>query len=112
MYGSNSNSNNTSPNNNNPSNSINIKSISERRKKGKHAFITEYRRIVWERIIWPLVIESKKEFIDKISSQVMPTPPNYRQIILINRGDIPILDSSQLDEIEMGPNRCSISGVA
>jgi glyoxylase-like metal-dependent hydrolase (beta-lactamase superfamily II)/rhodanese-related sulfurtransferase len=54
----------------------------------------------------------REEFIDKISSQVMPTPPNYRQIILINKGDIPILDSSQLHEIEMGPNRCSISGVA
>jgi glyoxylase-like metal-dependent hydrolase (beta-lactamase superfamily II)/rhodanese-related sulfurtransferase len=51
----------------------------------------------------------REEFIDKISSQVMPTPPNYRQIILINKGDVPILDSSQLHEIEMGPNRCSIS---
>jgi glyoxylase-like metal-dependent hydrolase (beta-lactamase superfamily II)/rhodanese-related sulfurtransferase len=54
----------------------------------------------------------REEFIDKIASQVMPTPPNYRQIILINRGNFPILDSSQLHEIEMGPNRCNISGVA
>lgn len=52
----------------------------------------------------------REEFIDKISSQVMPTPPNYRQIILINRGDTPILGSSQLHELEMGPNRCSIPG--
>lgn len=55
---------------------------------------------------------AREEFIDKMASQVMPTPPNYRQIILINRGNVPILDSSQLHEIEMGPNRCSVTGVA
>ena len=52
----------------------------------------------------------REAFIDRIASQVMLTPPNYRQIILINKGDIPILDSSQLNELEIGPNRCSISG--
>jgi hypothetical protein len=33
-----------------------------RRKKGTHAFITECRRIVWEYIIWPLVVKTKKPY--------------------------------------------------
>jgi glyoxylase-like metal-dependent hydrolase (beta-lactamase superfamily II)/rhodanese-related sulfurtransferase len=52
----------------------------------------------------------REEFIERIVSQVMPTPPNYRRIILINKGDISIPDSkSEVYELEIGPNRCSIS---
>ena len=32
------------------------------RKKGTHAFITECRRIIWEHIIWPIVIKTKKPY--------------------------------------------------
>lgn len=32
------------------------------RKKGTHASITEYRRIVWECIIWPLIMEAKRPY--------------------------------------------------
>ena len=38
-----------------------IKAINGR-KKGTHAFITEYRRIVWECIIWPLFLEAKRPY--------------------------------------------------
>lgn len=31
-------------------------------KKGTHAFITECRRIVWEHIIWPIVLKTKKPY--------------------------------------------------
>lgn len=40
----------------------------------------------------------------------MSTPPNYRQIIPINKGDISIpVSKSVMYELEIGPNRCSIS---
>ena len=30
--------------------------------KGTHAFITECRRIVWEHIIWPIIVKTKKPY--------------------------------------------------
>ena len=52
----------------------------------------------------------REEFIERIILQVMPTPPNYRKIILINKGDISIpVSKSDVYELEIGPNRCSIS---
>jgi hypothetical protein len=52
----------------------------------------------------------REEFIERIVSQVIPTPPNYRQIIPINKGDISIpVSKSVMYELEIGPNRCSIS---
>ena len=52
----------------------------------------------------------KNEFVEKIVSQTMATPPNYRQIISINGGKVPIpKTSSDIFELEFGPNRCNIS---
>ncbi len=52
----------------------------------------------------------KNEFVEKIVSQTMATPPNYRQIISINEGKVPIpKTSSDIFELEFGPNRCNIS---
>lgn len=54
----------------------------------------------------------KHDFIEKVVSQtmVMITPPNYKQIISINSGRSPIPQtSSDLFELELGPNRCAIS---
>jgi hypothetical protein len=40
----------------------------------------------------------------------MATPPNYRQIISINRGKAPVPQTSaDIFELEFGPNRCNIS---
>jgi glyoxylase-like metal-dependent hydrolase (beta-lactamase superfamily II)/rhodanese-related sulfurtransferase len=53
---------------------------------------------------------TKEEFVQKISSKVMAYPPNYREIISINKGERPIQTSlSEIFDLEMGPNRCSIS---
>jgi glyoxylase-like metal-dependent hydrolase (beta-lactamase superfamily II) len=53
---------------------------------------------------------TKEEFVQKISSKVMAYPPNYREIISINKGESPLrLSLSETFDLEMGPNRCSIS---
>ena len=53
---------------------------------------------------------TKEEFVKKISSKVMTTPPNYREIISINKGERPLQSSLyEVFDLEMGPNRCSIS---
>jgi glyoxylase-like metal-dependent hydrolase (beta-lactamase superfamily II)/rhodanese-related sulfurtransferase len=53
---------------------------------------------------------TKEEFIQRISSKVMAYPPNYREIISINKGERPVQTSlSEIFDLEMGPNRCGIS---
>ncbi len=37
-------------------------SISKERKKGKHASSTENRRLVWEYVIWPLVLDVNRNY--------------------------------------------------
>ena len=52
----------------------------------------------------------KNEFVEKIVSQTMATPPNYRQIISINGGKVPIPETpTDIFELEFGPNRCNVS---
>ena len=36
-----------------------------RRTKGTHAFITECRRIVWEYIIWPIIVKTRKPYFTR-----------------------------------------------
>jgi glyoxylase-like metal-dependent hydrolase (beta-lactamase superfamily II)/rhodanese-related sulfurtransferase len=52
----------------------------------------------------------KDKFVERIVSQTMATPPNYRQIISINGGKVPVPEtSSDIFELEFGPNRCNVS---
>lgn len=51
----------------------------------------------------------KKGFIDKVSNQVILTPSNFKEIIAINAGIKPIPVVNDIYELEIGPNRCSIS---
>jgi hypothetical protein len=51
----------------------------------------------------------RQDFIDKVSSMVMPTPPNYKEIIGINTGSKPMPTVTEVYELEIGPNRYSIS---
>jgi len=51
----------------------------------------------------------KQSFVDKMSSLVMPTPSNYKEIIAINTGNKPLPSIGEAFELEIGPNRCSIS---
>lgn len=39
-------------------------------KKGKHAHSTEYRRLIWENIVWPLIIEKNKPYFSKNEYQI------------------------------------------
>ena len=51
----------------------------------------------------------KKDFVRKVSSISMPTPPQFKEIILMNKGEKTITSVEGIHELEMGPNRCSIS---
>jgi len=51
----------------------------------------------------------RQSFIDKISSMVIPTPSNFKVIIAINSGNTPSPTVDELFDLEIGPNRCSIS---
>ena len=33
--------------------------------KGKHAHSTEYRRLIWEMIVWPLILEKNRAYFSK-----------------------------------------------
>lgn len=50
---------------------------------------------------------SKEEFIQKIVDKTLPRPINYRKIIAINKGEIP-LAINEIPDLEIGPNRCAI----
>jgi len=53
---------------------------------------------------------SKEDFVKQVVSIAVPRPMNYQRIIQINKGSIP-LTPSDVPDLELGPNRCSISGV-
>ena len=53
---------------------------------------------------------SKEEFVKQVVSIAVPRPMNYQRIIQINKGSIP-LTQDEIPDLELGPNRCSISGV-
>jgi hypothetical protein len=38
--------------------------------KGKHAHSTEYRRLIWEKIVWPLIIEKDRPYFIKDEYQL------------------------------------------
>ncbi len=51
----------------------------------------------------------KQTFVDKVSSIVTPSPSNFKEIIAINTGVKPVPPLAGVYELEIGPNRCSIS---
>ena len=53
---------------------------------------------------------SKEDFVKQVVRIAAPRPMNYQRIIQINKGSIP-LTQSEVPDLEIGPNRCSISGV-
>jgi hypothetical protein len=40
----------------------NSNNYEDSRIKGKHAHSTEYRRLIWEMIVWPLIIEQNRPY--------------------------------------------------
>jgi glyoxylase-like metal-dependent hydrolase (beta-lactamase superfamily II)/rhodanese-related sulfurtransferase len=64
----------------------------------------------WLRKNAKLLQLQKNDFVEKIVSQTMATPPNYRQIISINAGRVSMpKTSADIFELEFGPNRCNVS---
>ncbi len=40
----------------------NSNNYEDSRTKGKHAHSTEYRRLIWEMIVWPLILEHNRPY--------------------------------------------------
>ncbi|HEX6310897.1 MAG TPA: MBL fold metallo-hydrolase [Acidimicrobiia bacterium] len=55
----------------------------------------------------PLALD-EEEFVDWASSATAPRPPNYAEIVLANMGRSTLGDEA-LEELEAGPNRCSVA---
>ena len=53
---------------------------------------------------------SKEDFVKQVVGLSVPRPMNYQRIIQINKGSIPLTDS-EVPDLELGPNRCSISEI-
>jgi glyoxylase-like metal-dependent hydrolase (beta-lactamase superfamily II)/rhodanese-related sulfurtransferase len=52
---------------------------------------------------------TREQLIQNLSAKVMAAPPNYLEIISINKGEKLYPSSSEIFELEIGPNRCSIT---
>ena len=52
---------------------------------------------------------SKEEFVRKVIGMTPPRPMNYQKIIQINKGSVPLIQTD-VPDLELGPNRCSIAG--
>ncbi|MDH3314091.1 MAG: MBL fold metallo-hydrolase [Nitrosopumilus sp.] len=51
----------------------------------------------------------KEKFVKQIVGVSVPRPMNYQKIIQINKGTIPLIPSD-IPDLELGSNRCSIAG--
>lgn len=51
--------------------------------------------------------EDREQFTEKVAGTVGATPPNYEEIVDINRGVIEV-SPDKATELEIGPNRCAI----
>ena len=54
----------------------------------------------------------KEDFVKSVISIVMPTPPNYKEFVSINKFERKLPTTiNEIHELEIGPNRCSISNI-
>lgn len=51
--------------------------------------------------------EDREEFTDMVASVVGATPPNYEEIVEINKG-MAVVTPDRATELEIGPNRCAV----
>jgi glyoxylase-like metal-dependent hydrolase (beta-lactamase superfamily II)/rhodanese-related sulfurtransferase len=49
----------------------------------------------------------KEPFVQRMKSITMPTPPSYKEIMLMNEGEKEKPSLKEIHQLEMGPNRCS-----
>ena len=57
-----------------------------------------------------LLSMDKDNFIQKITTSTMQTPRSYKEIISINKNNTVLTSVNEIHELEIGPNRCNISG--
>ncbi len=50
----------------------------------------------------------KEPFVQRMKSITMPTPPSYKEIMLMNEGEKEKPSLKEIHQLEMGPNRCSV----
>jgi hypothetical protein len=51
-------------------------------------------------------LESESAFVNRVTSNLPPTPPNFSRIVDLNEaGDLP---SGDLTDLEAGANRCAV----
>jgi glyoxylase-like metal-dependent hydrolase (beta-lactamase superfamily II) len=55
----------------------------------------------------PALAYSEEKFVEWAIARVTDRPPNYRKIVEMNAGLVPVVDDAA--ELEMGPNRCAIA---
>ena len=60
--------------------------------------------------IRPLLSMDKDSFVQKITTTIMPTPKSYKEIITVNKNNKMLSSINEIHELEIGPNRCNISG--
>ena len=58
----------------------------------------------------PLLSLDKDSFVQKITTTIMPTPKSYKEIITLNKNNTILSSINEIHELEIGPNRCNISG--
>lgn len=50
----------------------------------------------------------KESFVQRMNSITMPTPPSYKEIAPMNKGEKEKPSLKEIHQLEMGPNRCSV----
>ncbi len=65
---------------------------SKKEEKGKHAFSTENRRLIWEQIVWPLVLEKNRQYFTlreyRIKSNEFSKTHNIQLLTSIRSGGL------------------------
>lgn len=59
-----------------------INNEKDSRSKGKHAHSTEYRRLIWEMIVWPLIMEKNRPYFSIDEYQI-------KRVIFSKESNIP-----------------------
>ena len=59
-----------------------INNKKDSRSKGKHAHSTEYRRLIWEMIVWPLIMEKNRPYFSIDEYQI-------KRVIFSKESNIP-----------------------
>jgi glyoxylase-like metal-dependent hydrolase (beta-lactamase superfamily II)/rhodanese-related sulfurtransferase len=50
----------------------------------------------------------KESFVQRMNSITIPTPPSYKEIAPMNKGEKEKPSLKEIHQLEMGPNRCSV----